>query len=58
MALTVLIGGIAFTDDRVNELMLKWSKDSDFWVRRVAIDHQIGRKDRTDTNAFGNNIGK
>jgi 3-methyladenine DNA glycosylase AlkD len=58
-----IIGSIAFTDDRVNELMLKWSKDSDFWVRRVAIDHQIGRKDKTDTklletilvNNFGSN---
>jgi 3-methyladenine DNA glycosylase AlkD len=58
-----IIGSIAFTDDRVNELMLKWSKNSDFWVRRVAIDHQIGRKDKTDTklletilvNNFGSN---
>jgi 3-methyladenine DNA glycosylase AlkD len=44
-----IIGGIAFTDARVNDLMLKWSTDHDFWIRRVAIDHQIGRKDKTDT---------
>jgi 3-methyladenine DNA glycosylase AlkD/GNAT superfamily N-acetyltransferase len=43
-----VIGSIAFTDKRVNELMLKWSTDDDFWIRRVAIDHQIGRKDRTN----------
>jgi 3-methyladenine DNA glycosylase AlkD len=44
-----VIGSIAFTDSRVNDLMLKWSTDDDFWIRRVAIDHQIGRKDKTNT---------
>lgn len=43
-----IIGGIAFTDGRINDLMLKWSKDEDFWVRRVAIDHQICRRKDTD----------
>lgn len=43
-----VIGSIAFTDSRVNNLMLKWSRDDDFWIRRVAIDHQIGRKGKTD----------
>ena len=28
--------------------MLKWSNDDDFWVRRIAIDHQLCRK--LDTN--------
>jgi 3-methyladenine DNA glycosylase AlkD len=28
--------------------MLIWSTDQDFWIRRVAIDHQIGRKDKTN----------
>jgi 3-methyladenine DNA glycosylase AlkD len=43
-----VIGSIAFSDDRVNDLMLKWSTDPDFWIRRVAIDHQIDRKERTN----------
>ncbi len=43
------VGSIAFTDPRINDLMLKWSTDSDFWVRRIAIDHQLLRKDKTDT---------
>jgi len=30
--------------------MLKWSVDEDFWVRRVAIDHQLGRKEKTNTD--------
>ena len=39
-----IVGNIAFKDDRINDLMLKWSKDEDFWLRRIAIDHQLGRK--------------
>lgn len=56
-----IVGRIAFTDSRINNLMLKWSEDNDFWVRRVAIDHQLCRKLDTDvelmekilTNNFG-----
>lgn len=44
-----IVGNIAFTDERINDLMLKWSIDEDFWVRRIAIDHQICRKDKTNT---------
>lgn len=44
-----VIGDIAFTDSRINDLMLRWSTDPDFWVRRVAIDHQLCRKHATDT---------
>ena len=29
--------------------MLAWSKDNDFWVRRVAIEHQLLRKDKMNT---------
>lgn len=43
--------------------MLEWSKDEDFWVRRRAIDHQLCRKEKTNTklleailvNNFGSN---
>lgn len=44
-----VVGGIAFKDARINDLMIEWSVDNDFWVRRVAIDHQLMRKERTDT---------
>jgi 3-methyladenine DNA glycosylase AlkD len=47
-----IIGGIAFVDARVNNLMLQWSTDDDFWIRRVAIDHQIGRRDKTNEVLF------
>ena len=29
--------------------MLTWSVDDDLWLRRIAIDHQLLRKDQTDT---------
>lgn len=44
-----IVGNIAFVDRRINDLMLKWSTDDNFWVRRVAIDHQLLRKEKTDT---------
>ena len=44
-----IVGNIAFKDERINDLMLKWSKDEDFWLRRIAIDHQLGRKEKTNT---------
>lgn len=58
-----IIGNIAFIDERINDLMLKWSKDEDFWIRRIAIDHQLCRKEKTNTelletiivNNFGSN---
>lgn len=40
------IGRISLRDERMNDLMLAWSKDNDFWVRRVAIEHQLLRKDK------------
>ena len=56
-----IIGDIAFSDSRVNDLMLEWSKDDDFWIRRIAIDHQLCRKDKTDADLLGkiiiNNLG-
>ena len=39
-----VIGDIGLRDARVDELMLEWSTDEDFWVRRIAIDHQLLRR--------------
>lgn len=60
-----IVGNIAFVDNttavKVNDLMLAWSKDEDFWIRRIAIDHQLCRKDKTDTELLEkillNNMG-
>ena len=55
------IGNIGFRDDRVSDLMLVWSKDDDFWVRRVAIEHQLLRKDKMNVELLNaileNNLG-
>ena len=48
-----IIGNIAFSDSRINDLMLEWSKEDDIWVRRIAIDHQLSRKDKTDADLLG-----
>lgn len=45
-----IIGNIAFVDRRIDDLMLNWSTDDDFWVRRIAIDHQLLRKEKTNTD--------
>jgi 3-methyladenine DNA glycosylase AlkD len=29
--------------------MLAWSVDDNIWLRRIAIDHQLLRKEKTDT---------
>ena len=58
-----IVGNIAFKDERIDDLMLEWSKDEDYWVRRIAIDHQLCRKEKTNTellekiivNNFGSN---
>ncbi|MBD3949271.1 DNA alkylation repair protein [Tuanshanicoccus lijuaniae] len=47
--LDLLIGNIGLNDERVNDLMLEWSQDSNFWIRRIAIDHQLTRKEQTNT---------
>ena len=46
--LDMLVGNIALRYPEVNETLLAWSVDDNFWLRRLAIDHQLGRKDRTD----------
>ncbi len=45
-----IVGNIGLHDERIDDLMLKWSKDEDFWVRRIAIDHQLLRKEKTNTS--------
>ncbi len=44
-----IVGNIGLTDKRIDDVMLKWSTDKDFWVRRIAIDHQLIRKEKTNT---------
>ena len=45
-SLMKLYGYVGLKDQRVDQLMLDWSKDPDKWVRRVAIEHQLLRKEK------------
>ena len=48
--LDLIIGEITFHYPETKNIMRKWSLDEDFWLRRIAIDHQLMRKDLTDTD--------
>ena len=58
-----VIGDIGLRDPRVKDLMIDWSKNENIWLKRTAIEHQLGLKDKTDTklleiiivNNFGSN---
>ncbi len=43
-------------------IMRQWSLEEDFWLRRIAIDHQLMCKDLTDTDLLAevicNNFGQ
>lgn len=49
-ALMKVYGYVGLRDARVNDLMLQWSIDPNKWVRRVAIEHQLLRKERMNTD--------
>ena len=44
-----LVGSIIARFPETKEIILAWSCDEDFWLRRLAIDHQLLRKEETDT---------
>jgi 3-methyladenine DNA glycosylase AlkD len=43
-----IVGDLALTFPEINDILLKWSLDENFWLRRLAIDHQLLRKDKTN----------
>ena len=44
-----LVGSIIARFPETKEIILAWSRDEDIWLRRLAIDHQLLRKEDTDT---------
>ena len=60
--LDLIIGEITFHYPETKQVMLEWSKDQDFWLRRIAIDNQLMRKEKTDTDLLEkvilNNLGQ
>lgn len=57
-----IIGEIALNYPEINSILLQWSRDDNFWLRRIAIDHQLLRKEKTDTQLLEqillNNLGQ
>ena len=57
-----LVGSIIARFPETKEIILAWSCDEDIWLRRLAINHQLLRKEETDTelleNILVNNLGQ
>ena len=47
--LDMTIGALALKDSNVDKILLEWSLDENIWLRRIAIDHQLLRKEKTNT---------
>ena len=43
-----VIGSLVADHSKLEEVILKWSLSDNIWLRRVAIDHQLLRKEKTD----------
>lgn len=43
-----LLGELALSYPKVNEILLEWSEAENIWLRRAAIIHQLPRKDKTN----------
>ena len=60
--LDMTIGALALKDSNVNKILLEWSLDENIWLRRIAIDHQLLRKEKTNTELLEkilkNNLGQ
>ena len=46
--LDMTIGALALKDSNVNKILMEWSLDENIWLRRIVIDHQLLRKEKTD----------
>lgn len=48
-SLARVVGNLALRYPTLNETILEWSLDENIWLRRMAIIHQLLRKENTDT---------
>jgi 3-methyladenine DNA glycosylase AlkD len=57
-----LVGNIALNFPEINKVLVKWSRSDNLWLRRIAIDHQLLRKEKTNTKFLEeiivNNLGQ
>ncbi|MDR0505078.1 MAG: DNA alkylation repair protein [Bifidobacteriaceae bacterium] len=56
-----VIGRVALRYPQANQTLLEYSLSDNIWLRRVAIDHQLDRREQTDTclleQIIVNNLG-
>lgn len=45
-----VIGKLSESVSTVDELMLEWANDENIWIRRTAIEYQLGKKENTNTD--------
>ena len=43
-----VVGSLVYDRPELEEIILKWSLSDNIWLRRVAIDHQLLRKEKTN----------
>ena len=46
--LAKVVGSLVIRFEGLDQIMLEWSKDSDIWLRRVAMLHQLSFKEKVD----------
>lgn len=59
--LAKVVGSLVIRIEGYNQIMLEWSKDSNIWLRRVAILYQLSLKEKVDKQVLErilvNNLG-
>ena len=48
-----VVGSLVYDKPELEEIILKWSLSDNIWLRRVAIDHQLLRKEKTKCSITG-----
>lgn len=43
-----VVGSLVYDKPELGEIILQWSLSDNIWLRRVAIDHQLLRKEKTN----------
>ena len=55
-SLDATVGSVVAQSAEGRELILEWARDENMWVRRLAIDHQLQRKESTDVELLSSII--
>ena len=45
-----VVGSLVYDKPELGEIILQWSLSDNIWLRRIAIDHQLLRKEKTDVH--------